>query len=94
MASGTTQFYRRERKLSHVIFARALSPATTPLTISNITPLDERDSVSAPPALLTGRNAEEEAQAEIARSHALTCAWLKALEERAKAQWRALVGGH
>ena len=24
MASGTTQFYRRERKLSHVIFARAL----------------------------------------------------------------------
>ena len=70
------------------------SNAVTPLAVSRITALDERGSVSAPTVLPTGRTPEEEALAEIARSHALSDAWLKALEVRAKAQWQQLVGGN
>ncbi|MCE4555368.1 matrixin family metalloprotease [Roseateles cellulosilyticus] len=39
------------------------------------------------------KTAAEIAQAEAERAQALSDAWLKALEERAKAQWQQLVGG-
>ena len=39
------------------------------------------------------KTAAEIAQAELERNRALSDAWLKELEERAKAQWQQLMGG-
>ena len=48
------------------------------------------ESASAP----LPKTAAEIAQAEAERSRSLSDAWLKQLEDRAKAQWQQLVGGH
>ena len=66
-----------------------------PLAVPAALALSERGTLSvAAAAAPAPRTPEEEALAEIARAHALSDAWLKALEERAKAQWLQLVGGN
>jgi len=50
--------------------------------------------LAAPAApLVPPKTAAEIAQAEADRARALSDAWLKELEERAKAQWEQLMGG-
>ena len=74
---------------------QAGSPAVTPPPAAALALLaSARGQLTAEaPAAPLPKTAAEIAQAEADRARALSDAWLKDLEERAKAQWQQLVGG-
>lgn len=70
------------------------SNAVAPAAAAALVALADAGGVlDAPPPAVLPKTAAEIAQAEAERAGALGDAWLKALEERAKQQWQALVGG-
>jgi hypothetical protein len=73
---------------------QAGSQAVTPPSAAALDPLaGTRGQLGDAPQAALPKTAAEIAQAEADRARALSDAWLKDLEERAKAQWQQLVGG-
>ena len=77
------------------VSATGPASATVPSTVPTTAPRSPTTAPAEPPktaAAIVQTEAEAEAESESTRKHILSDAWLRELEAKAQAQWRAIVG--